>query len=94
MNCCGVIVWNVHDTPGGRLRRASNQGAGRSLPVSTPCDTADAFWGQPVGGVSGVAPDAHILPPGDLGRYAVTTVEGDRYSFKAPTLRNVALTPP
>ena len=39
-------------------------------------------------------PDAEILPPGDVGRFAVTNAEADRYSFKSPTLRNVALTPP
>lgn len=39
-------------------------------------------------------PDAAILPPDDLGRYALTNVETDRYAFKSPTLRNVALTPP
>ncbi len=39
-------------------------------------------------------PDATILPPGDLGRYAITNREVDRYAFKSPTLRNVALTPP
>ncbi len=39
-------------------------------------------------------PDAMILPVGDVGRFAVTNVESDRYAFKSPTLRNVALTPP
>lgn len=39
-------------------------------------------------------PNAEILPPGDVGRFAVTNLESDRYSFKSPTLRNVALTPP
>ncbi len=39
-------------------------------------------------------PDPGVLPPGDLGRYAVTRMEGDEYVFKAPTLRNVELTPP
>ena len=40
------------------------------------------------------APDAAVRPPGDLGRFAITNVEADRYAFKSPTLRNVALTPP
>jgi cytochrome c peroxidase len=40
------------------------------------------------------APDAAIRPPGDLGRFKVTNTSGDKYVFKAPTLRNVALTPP
>lgn len=39
-------------------------------------------------------PDAEILPPGDHGRYAVTRTESDDYVFKAPTLRNIELTPP
>ena len=39
-------------------------------------------------------PDAMILPVGDVGRFAVTNVESDRYAFKSPTLRNIALTPP
>ncbi len=40
------------------------------------------------------APDAEIRPSGDLGRFKVTNVASDRYVFKAPTLRNIALTPP
>ncbi|MGC2695615.1 MAG: cytochrome-c peroxidase [Candidatus Angelobacter sp.] len=40
----------------------------------------------------GVIP-AHGAPD-DLGRYAVTKKEEDRYAFKTPTLRNVALTAP
>ncbi len=40
------------------------------------------------------APDAAIRPPGDLGRFKVTNTSGDKYVFKAPTLRNIALTPP
>src|SRR5690625_1264819 len=39
-------------------------------------------------------PDAEVLPHGDVGRFGVTVVESDRYSFKSPTLRNIALTPP
>jgi len=39
-------------------------------------------------------PDAFVRPEDDLGRYTVTHVEADRYAFKSPTLRNVALTPP
>lgn len=40
------------------------------------------------------APDAEIRPAGDLGRFKVTNVSSDRYVFKAPTLRNIVLTPP
>ncbi|UCG85683.1 MAG: cytochrome-c peroxidase [Gemmatimonadota bacterium] len=39
-------------------------------------------------------PGADLLPPGDKGRSAVTQVESDDYFFKAPSLRNVDLTPP
>lgn len=39
-------------------------------------------------------PDAEILPYSDLGRFTVTDVEADKYAFKSPTLRNIALTPP
>jgi cytochrome c peroxidase len=40
------------------------------------------------------APPADLLPPGDPGRLAVTKNEADRYSYKVPTLRNIALTAP
>lgn len=40
------------------------------------------------------SPGAKLLPPGDLGRFAVTKDEADRYSYKVPTLRNIALTAP
>jgi cytochrome c peroxidase len=33
-------------------------------------------------------------PPGDLGRYEVTQDPGDRWRYKTPSLRNVALTAP
>lgn len=39
-------------------------------------------------------PESAILPPEDLGRFKVTNTEKDKYVFKAPALRNVALTPP
>ncbi len=39
-------------------------------------------------------PGAEILPPDDKGRFAVTRTVSDEYVFKAPSLRNVALTPP
>ena len=39
-------------------------------------------------------PGADVLPAGDLGRYEVTGAESDQYVFKAPSLRNVELTPP
>jgi cytochrome c peroxidase len=39
-------------------------------------------------------PDEAVLPAGDRGRYEVTRTPGDEYVFKAPSLRNVELTPP
>ncbi|MEE9132961.1 MAG: cytochrome-c peroxidase [Gemmatimonadota bacterium] len=39
-------------------------------------------------------PGADILPPDDKGRFAVTNTAADEYVFKAPTLRNIELTPP
>ncbi len=40
------------------------------------------------------SPGAKLLPPGDKGRFTVTKAEGDQYSFKVPTLRNITLTAP
>jgi cytochrome c peroxidase len=40
------------------------------------------------------APDAEIRPPADLGRFKVTNTSSDQYVFKAPSLRNIVLTPP
>jgi len=39
-------------------------------------------------------PGADILPPEDKGRFAVTQTASDEYVFKAPSLRNIVLTPP
>jgi cytochrome c peroxidase len=39
-------------------------------------------------------PGAAVLPPGDLGRFAVTRSAGDAYVFRAAGLRNVALRAP
>lgn len=39
-------------------------------------------------------PGSFILPEDDLGRFAVTDVEADKYAFKSPSLRNIELTPP
>ena len=39
-------------------------------------------------------PGAEVLPPEDRGRFQVTGTASDEYVFKAPSLRNVALTPP
>ena len=39
-------------------------------------------------------PGAELLPAGDLGRFTVTNTSSDKYVYKVPTLRNVALTAP
>ncbi|HEY6837585.1 MAG TPA: cytochrome-c peroxidase [Geobacteraceae bacterium] len=39
-------------------------------------------------------PAADILPPDDRGRFKVTKSERDQYVFRAPSLRNIDLTPP
>lgn len=39
-------------------------------------------------------PVEEVLPPGDTGRFQVTNTAADRYVFRAPPLRNVALTSP
>jgi cytochrome c peroxidase len=39
-------------------------------------------------------PGADLLPPADKGRFVVTKTIGDKYVFKVPSLRNIALTAP
>lgn len=39
-------------------------------------------------------PGAELLPPKDTGRFMVTKTPGDEYVFRAPALRNIALTAP
>ena len=39
-------------------------------------------------------PGAELLPPGDTGRFMVTNTASDKYVYKVPTLRNIALTAP
>jgi cytochrome c peroxidase len=39
-------------------------------------------------------PGADLLPPQDKGRFMVTKTAADEYVFRAPTLRNIALTAP
>jgi cytochrome c peroxidase len=40
------------------------------------------------------SPGDKLLPPADVGRFAVTGDPADRYAFKVPTLRNITLTAP
>jgi cytochrome c peroxidase len=39
-------------------------------------------------------PAADVRPTEDLGRFKVTNTAADKYVFKSPSLRNIALTPP
>jgi cytochrome c peroxidase len=39
-------------------------------------------------------PDVSLLPADDEGRFMVTNAVSDKYAFKVPTLRNIALTAP
>ncbi|RWR45893.1 cytochrome-c peroxidase [Sinirhodobacter ferrireducens] len=74
------------------------QKQGLSLFMSEGCSSCHN--GMNIGGnsyqVFGVVakPDPSILPPEDMGRYAVTKDEADKYAYKVPTLRNIALTAP
>jgi cytochrome c peroxidase len=40
------------------------------------------------------APKDDVRPPGDTGRFKVTSTKGDEYVFRSPSLRNVAITQP
>ena len=61
---------------------------------------AACHGGMDIGGEQyapfGVAekPSAELLPPGDLGRFTVTNTSADKYVYKVPSLRNIALTAP
>lgn len=39
-------------------------------------------------------PPSDVRPPDDTGRYKVTSTADDKYKFKSPSLRNIALTRP
>ncbi|MDY0191170.1 MAG: cytochrome-c peroxidase [Desulfuromonas sp.] len=39
-------------------------------------------------------PNADLLPPDDIGRFKVTNTAADKYVFRSPALRNIALTGP
>jgi len=66
--------------------------------IDTGCSTCHN--GVNVGGQAYYAfgvlerPGADILPPEDKGRFAITDTVTDEYVFRAPSLRNVALTKP
>jgi cytochrome c peroxidase len=76
----------------------ARQQAGLALFISNGC--AACHGGMNVGGAMyapfGVVerPGADLLPANDKGRFDVTRTVSDEYVFRAPSLRNVALTPP
>lgn len=76
----------------------ATQQAGLALFISNGCAACHA--GMNVGGAMyapfGVVerPGADLLPAGDKGRFDVTRTVSDEYVFRAPSLRNVALTAP
>ncbi|MGB8702325.1 MAG: cytochrome c peroxidase [Thermosynechococcaceae cyanobacterium] len=49
---------------------------------------------QPFGIIGNYFTDRGQVTPADLGRFNVTQNEADRYVFRVPSLRNVAVTPP
>jgi cytochrome c peroxidase len=83
---------------GDRSALTTNEHEGLKLFMAKGC--ASCHHGVNVGGTGyfpfGVkeAPDADVRPAGDLGRFKVTNTAADKYVFKSPSLRNIALTPP
>ncbi len=83
---------------GDRQALDSSQQAGLELFLAKGC--AGCHSGVNVGGSGyfpfGVIekPGSEVLPPNDTGRYKVTKTVSDEYVFRAPSLRNVGLTPP
>jgi cytochrome c peroxidase len=80
--------------------KALNAGEQNGLKIFLAKGCARCHGGVNVGGSGyfpfGVVqkPGAELLPPGDKGRFAVTKTATDEYVFKAPSLRNIALTAP
>lgn len=83
---------------GNRRALTAQQEAGLKLFIGKGCASCHA--GVNLGGAGyypfGVkaAPSAEVRPEGDTGRFKVTNTKSDRYVFRAPALRNVALTQP
>jgi cytochrome c peroxidase len=78
------------------LSKAERQG----LEVFTDKGCSSCHYGVNLGGKGyypfGVIekPEEEVRPESDLGRFEVTNTAGDKYVFKAPALRNVAITQP
>ena len=72
----------------------AQQKRGVALFVSTGCTTC--HYGAAIGGLRyAIMGQAEAYPNlADEGRFAITGVEADRYAFKVPGLRNIAMTGP
>lgn len=83
---------------GSRKALSAEEEAGLGLFMAKGCATCHD--GVNVGGggyfAFGVveAPPDEVRPPADTGRFKVTRTEGDKYAFRSPSLRNVAITQP
>jgi cytochrome c peroxidase len=83
---------------GNRSALTAAEEAGLALFMSKGC--AKCHDGVNVGGADydpfGVveAPPDEVRPPGDTGRFKVTSTAADKYVFRAAPLRNVAITQP
>lgn len=76
----------------------ADQSAGLALFLDKGCASCHA--GVNLGGTGyypfGLVekPGSEVLPPADKGRFKITNTVSDEYVFRAPSLRNVAMTPP
>ena len=95
---------NTQDAPfdrylkGNRKALSARETSGLKLFIDKGC--VNCHGGLNLGGAGyfpfGVVakPAENILPRGDKGRFAVTNTSSDEYVFRAPPLRNVAITAP
>jgi cytochrome c peroxidase len=72
---------DYHDTGIGYLQTMGRGGAARTVQVAPGVELA-------------LAGELGVPRRGDLGRYEITNDPADRYRFRTPTLRNVAVTAP
>jgi cytochrome c peroxidase len=83
---------------GSRNALSADEQAGLAIFMDRGCVACHA--GVNVGGDGYFAfglvekPSDEVRPPGDTGRFKVTHAVGDEYQFRAPSLRNVAITQP
>jgi cytochrome c peroxidase len=80
----------VRNEPGGKLTAQEMEGLTLFLDKCASCHKTDLFTDSSFRN-NGLPPNPNL---NDLGREVVTGFETDRYKFKVPSLRNVALTAP